>query len=67
MEKIKLGLIQESCCFGMQDAIDGVVCLAYEDISGYEEYPEDGRLVLNYGILLEEVEEKLAQKNLVFE
>lgn len=64
---IKLALIQDSTCFGMQDAMDGIVAIGYEDISDYEEYPEDGRLILHYGITLEETEELLANKNIVFE
>lgn len=39
----------------------------YEDIMEYEEYPEDGRLVLHYGITYEETEMLLANKNIVFE
>lgn len=64
---IKLSLIQDSTCFGMQDAMDGIVAIGYEDISDYEEYPEDGRLILHYGISYDECEELLANKNIVFE
>lgn len=64
---IKLALIQDSTCFGMQDAMDGIVAIGYEDISDYEEYPEDGRLILHYGITYNECEELLANKNIVFE
>ena len=31
----------------------------YEDITDYEEYPENGRLVLKYGMTIDEVIEKL--------
>lgn len=64
---IKLNLIQDSCCFSMQDMMDGCCSLAYESLEDYEEYPEDGRLVFQYGISFEETEELLANKNLVFE
>ena len=63
--KLKLSIITDSCCHSMQDTMDGIVALAYEDISEYEEYPSDGRLVLPYGISYEETERKLAEKNIV--
>lgn len=63
--EIKFKLAQDSCCFNMQDCIDGCVCLACEDLVGYEEYPEDGRLVIHFGVELEELEELLAKKNIV--
>lgn len=64
---IKLKLIQESCCNSFQDCIDHCVALAYEDLTNYEEYPQDGRLVLQYGMEYEDVEELLALKNIVLE
>lgn len=63
--KIKLDLIQDSCCFSVSDSYDGIVSLAWEDISGYDEYPEDGRIFFKFGETLEEVEEKLAIKNIL--
>ena len=63
--KIKFDLIQENCCFGMQDALDGIVAVAYENIDGLDEYPEDGRLVFMFGETLDDVEEKLAKKNIL--
>ena len=63
--KIPLCLVQTSCCFGMQDAIDGCVALAYEDITGLEEYPKDGRLVLTYGLTFEEVDDRLHEKGIL--
>jgi len=62
---ITLGLAQDNTCFSYQDVVDGVMCVAYEDISGYDEYPEQ-RLILNYGDSLQEVEEKLEVKNIYF-
>jgi len=56
---IPLDIITKNLCLGMRHAIDNVVALAWEDISDYEEYPEEGRLILNYGISLEEVKELL--------
>lgn len=65
--EIKLSLIQESCCNSMQDCMDGIIALAWEDISDYEEYPENGRLVLHYGIEYNEVEKILIEKNIILE
>lgn len=65
--KIKLDLIQKSCCFSMQDAIDGIVAIGYENISDYEEYPDDGRLIFFYGDSYLDTEFKLANKNILFE
>ena len=65
--KLNLSLIQDSCCHSFQDCADGIIALAFENMDDYEEYPEDGRLVLPYGITLEETEELLANKSLVFE
>lgn len=58
--------IQENSCFSMQDMIDGITCLCYEDISELEEYPEPFRLVFQFGETFEEVEDKLAQRHQFF-
>lgn len=63
--KIKLDLIQNSCCFGFQDCTDGIIALAWENVDEYEEYPEDGRIFFRFGETLEEVENKLAMKNVL--
>ena len=34
--KIKFDLVQNNMCFGMQDCMDGIVALAYENIDDYE-------------------------------
>jgi hypothetical protein len=60
---IPLALITDNLCLGMKNAIDGIVALAWEDISDYEEYPEEGRLILYYGMSLKEVEELLENKD----
>lgn len=59
---IPLGLITDNLCLGMKNAIDGVVALAWEDISDYEEYPEEGRLILYYGLSFDEVNDILEKK-----
>jgi hypothetical protein len=63
--KIKLDLIQNSCCFGFQDCTDGIIALAWENVDDYDEYPEDGRIFFRFGETLEEVENKLAMKNVL--
>lgn len=57
---INLDLIQDSGCFSMQDCMDGVVSLAYQNLEGLDEYPTDGRLYLNFGESYKDVERKLA-------
>lgn len=58
---IKLDLIQDSGCFSMQDCMDGIVSLAYQNLEGLEEYPTDpGRLYFMFGEKYEDVERKLA-------
>jgi hypothetical protein len=63
--KIKFDLIQNNMCFGMQDCMDGIVALAFENIDEYENYPEDGRLFFMFGESFDEVERKLAIKNIL--
>ena len=65
--EIKFDLIQDSMCHNFKHAIDGCVSISYENIDTYESYPEDGRLVFHYGMTIDEVEELLAKKNLVFD
>lgn len=63
--KIKFDLVQNNMCFGMQDCMDGIVALAFENIDEYESYPEDGRLFFMFGESFDEVERKLALKNIL--
>lgn len=63
---INLRTAQKSSCFSMQDCIDGIVALGYEDISKLEEYPED-RVVFNFGEKYIDTENKLAKRNQLFE
>ena len=64
---IDLDLIQNSCCSSYQDAIDGIVAIAYQNISNLDSYPDDGRLILHYGITYEETEELLNNKGISFQ
>ena len=63
--KIKFDLIQNNMCFGMQDAMDGIVSIAYENMDAYESYPDDGRLFFMFGESFDEVERKLAMKSIL--
>jgi hypothetical protein len=63
--KIKLDLIQNSCCFGFQDCTDGIIALAWENVDDYDEYPEEGRIFFRFGETLDDVENKLAVKNVL--
>lgn len=63
---IPFGLAQQNTCFSMQDCIDGIIALAWEDLSEYEEYPEPIRLIFNFGESFDSVEDKLAQRSQFF-
>lgn len=57
-------LIQDSDTFAVWDAVDGIVALAWEDIDGYDEYP-DFRLWFSFGSDISDVENKLYEKDLI--
>ena len=63
--KIRLDLIQDNCCFSMSDCYDGIIALAWENVDDYDEYPEEGRIFFRFGETLDEVERKLAVKNIL--
>lgn len=60
-------LAQNNRCFSMQHVVDGVISVAFEDITGYDEYPEPYRLVFQFGEDIESVEDKLAGRKSFFE
>jgi len=62
--KLKLDLVQESDSFAMWDAVDGIVALGWENMEGYEEYPEK-RLFFSFGEDIKTVEDKLYEKDLI--
>ena len=62
--KVKLDLAQNNACFGFQDVLDGIIALGYESIDDYDTYPND-RIILFYGDEYEEVERKLALRNIL--
>lgn len=63
--KLKFDLIQSNMCFSMQDALDGIIAIAWENIDSYDSYPDDGRIFFMFGESMEEVERKLALKNIL--
>jgi len=66
ISKLNLDVAQDNTCFSMQDCIDKIVALAWENITDYEEYPFN-RLVFHYGDTFEEVDEKLQEHNIDIE
>ena len=63
--KIKLDLIQNNMCFSMQDCLDGIVALAWQNIDELDAYPEDGRIYFMFGESYDDVERKLAMKRIL--
>ena len=63
---IKLEIVQESDSFAMWDAVDGIIALAWENLEGYDEYPEQ-RLFFSFGEEIKSVESKLYEKDLVLQ
>lgn len=61
---IKLDLAQENLCFSMQDCRDNIVALAYENIDEYDEYPENGRIVVHFGDKIDDVERMLGKRDM---
>lgn len=64
---IPLLCLQDNMCFGMLHGVDGIVALAYEDISDYDEYPSDGRLVFSYGMYEQDVRDMLDNRGIIME
>ena len=59
-----LRVIQENSCYSMEYAINGSVALAWLDLDGMEEYPENGRLVLHFGEKYLDVEAKIEMQEM---
>ena len=66
MGDLKLEIVQESDSFAMWDAVDGIIAMAWENLDGYEEYPEK-RLFFSFGEELDSVESKLYEKDMVLQ
>jgi hypothetical protein len=48
----------------MWDAVDGIVAMAWENMEGYDEYP-DKWLYFSFGEKISSVEDKLYEKDMV--
>lgn len=57
---------QENSCYSLQDMVDGIICVAHENIIDYDDYPEPYRIVFKFGESYEEVETKLASRSQLF-
>lgn len=64
--EMKFDLVQDNSCYSMQDCRDKVVALASESLDGYDEYPEDGRVVIHFGDSIDEIEEMLSKRGITF-
>lgn len=64
---IVLDVAQKNNCFSMQDCKDGVLAIAWENIDGYDEYPEDGRIVLPFGVEFDDTKDMLSKRGMFFE
>lgn len=63
---VKFSLVQQSDTFAVWDAIDGVIALAWEDVSEYEEYPAI-RMHFKFGEAHQSVIDKLYEKDIILE
>lgn len=63
---IKFDVIQNSELFSVFDAIDGVIALAWENIDGYDEYPEH-RTCFRFGEAYKSVKDKLYSKDIILD
>ena len=63
--EIKLDLVMNDSIFSYWDAVDKIIAIAWENIDGYEVYPEH-RLYFHYGDLESVVNEKVYEYDLVF-
>lgn len=63
---IPLRCSQDNCCFSMADVQDGILALAFENISEYEIYPEPYRIIFKYGEKYDKVIEILSGRELEF-
>ena len=56
---IELKVAQENSCYSMEYAINRSIALAYLNLEGLENYPENGRMVFHFGDSYLEVEAQL--------
>lgn len=63
----KLKTLQETTCYSMEYGMNNILALAWIDIEGLDEYPENGRMVFHFGDSIEKVEELLSKYDYHFE
>lgn len=63
---LTLNVIAKSDTFCVWDAVDGIIALAYEDVTEYSQYPED-RLSFRFGDSIEEVKDTLYSRDIILE
>lgn len=59
-----LKTIEETSCYSMEYSTYGMFALSWIDIDKLDEYPENGRMVLNFGDSVEKVKEILEKFNI---
>ena len=59
--------MQQNSCFPFYFTIKNILCLCYEDISSYEEFPTPYRIVFHFGEEYKSVVEKLEGRDTTFE
>lgn len=64
---LPLKTIEETSCYSMEYAINGIVALAWIDLENLEDYPENGRMVFHFGDSVEKTEELLGNYDYKFE
>lgn len=65
-KEIKLNVIQKSDSFAIFDGLDKIISMAHENIDDYEVYPKK-RLGFMFGETIEEVKNKLYEKDLILD
>ena len=63
---LPLKTVEETSCYSMEYATYGILALSWIDIENLDEYPENGRLTMYFGMKEIEVEELLAKNNWFF-
>lgn len=64
--ELQFELLQNNTAFSMWDAIDGVVAIAWEDLTGYPTYP-DKRISFRFGDTLDKVEKTVYARDIRLE
>lgn len=62
--ELQFELLQNNTAFSMWDGVDGVVAIAWEDLTGYSTYP-DKRISFKFGDTLDKVEKTIYVKDLI--